>query len=509
MTTIAITVRGASEIVWTVTESDQGSREGTETMKLSRRRKETIDLLEGLLRNSTDVEQPATDLEKTLDGGVKLYGKLLSVVGHELFDLLFIDDLRREVAQALRDLDHQRIDRFRIKLCFTGPSGDWLARLPWEYARTPPEATGFNPKGTFLADAAELILSRQLKLTHWRSFNADWPVRVLLICSSPVLGGESGLAHVEAVRVVEKLRELQRQNVVTLEVLVDPPPPAFRGEDYGAEVTWDAYVRLAASFKPAIVHFIGHGQCAFGKGVLGFSEPNGDVDWVSDDDFTRVANACKQLKLVFLQACDSALPDPYVSFSGVAQTLAASGLPAVIGMQYRVQSSVANDFAVEFYAALLSRREPISFAVQAARNKLSGQRGPHRLAFGLPVLYLNQDAVLGPPREAYAPPAVAPSVDRGDQPRRELRCPRCQTQLEGLEQKVCLTCLLRLHCPEPGCQARYRDPLNGETCHNCMTPLRQVPYSTDAVEAVPTMGAGAAAPARAALAVLRGPDGGT
>jgi hypothetical protein len=42
-----------------------------------------------------------------------------------------------------------------------------------------------------------------------------------------------------------------------------------------------------------------------------------------------------------------------------------------------------------------------------------------------------------------------------------------------------------------------------------MTPLRQVPYSTDAVEAVPTMGAGAAAPARAALAVLRGPDGGT
>lgn len=510
LTTIDILVHNLA-VNWSVAaQGEDATQRRPLEMKLSKRRKETIDLLEGLLRLSTDVQQKATDLEKTIDGGEHLYGKLLNVVGHELFDLLFIDALRDEVSSAVDQMTNGEIERFRIKLCFTGTYEDWLSRLPWEYARTPPDDPSFNiKKGVFLSDAAELLLSRRLDLNRARSLKVhEWPVRVLLVCSSPADSGDDGLDQVEAVRVVEKLEALESKNVVKLKKLIEPPPPDFRGPEYKAKVTWEEYVSTAQSFKPTIVHFIGHGHCSFGAGALAFSQDNGEVDWVTDDEFTRVANNCKQLKLVFLQACKSALPDPYVSFSGVAQTLAASGLPAVIGMQYRVASAVANAFAVEFYDALLDKRRPISFAVQAARQKLSSGRGDDRLAFGLPVLYLSQDAVLGPPAATYGGQDRTGSVDRRDVTRNDLACPRCAAALDGLEQKVCLKCLLRLRCPEPGCEARYRDPVNDKTCFNCTAPVRQVAYSPDGIDEVVAGAQVDTAPARAALAVLWGSGAG-
>jgi hypothetical protein len=508
ITSIDILVHN-QQISWSVSSrGGEPKQQRPLEMRLSKRRKETVELLEGLLRHSTDVEQTATDLEKTLDGEEKLYGKLLNVIGHELFDLLFIDALRQEVSDALVALDDGDVDRFRIKLCFTGTFGDWLSRLPWEYARTPPDDPAFRHHGVFLADSAELLLSRRLELGHTRALKvSEWPVKVLLVCSSPVGGRDLGLDAVEAVRVVEKLKELESRGIVKLKELIEPPPPEFLDEDYKAGVTWDEYVKVAQTFKPSIVHFIGHGHCSFGNGALAFAEQNGDVDWVTDDEFTRVANTCKQLRLVFLQACKSALPDPYVSFSGVAQSLAASGVPAVIGMQYRVAASVANEFAVEFYEALLSQRWPISYAVQAARQKLTGQRSDDRLAFGLPVLYLSQDAVLGPPGELRGGPQRTSGVDRGDVDPQALRCPRCHAELDEPDQPVCLTCLLRLRCPEPGCGQRYRDPIGQDRCDRCKTPVRQVLYGDDEVDAVPTVAHGGTTPARAALAIVRGPRG--
>ncbi len=274
-------------------------------------------------------------------------------------------------------------------------------------------------------------------------------------------------------------------------------------------MTWDEFQRFVFAFQPEIIHFIGHGHCADGAGALAFAAESGEVDWVTDDEFARVANRSKALKLAFLQACKSALPDPYVSFSGVARTLAASGLPAVVGMQYRVTSSAANAFAVEFYDALLSRGLPISYAVQAARDELGEERGEERHAFGLPVLYLTQDAVLArPPGDPPSVPDRGTSVDRGDVPNVIVMCPRCEAELEGLQQKVCHRCALRLRCPEPDCGQRYADALNDRFCRNCTAPVRQIPYSRDAVDEVASVTSGGTTPARAALAVLRGPGGG-
>jgi hypothetical protein len=512
ITTIDIRVDG-SAIIWSLSDWRAGpeSKEPLQ-MSLGPRRKENIALLAGLLHDSTDVEQKATDLEKTVDReGAALYEKLLNVLGHELFDLLFIGDLRAAVGDALNDLIDDEIKRFRIKLCFTGSDAEWLARLPWEYARTPPGDKAFNPKGVFLSHIAELVLSRRLERAHFRGLRIkEWPVKVLLVCSSPPEAGEDELERVEAVRVVETLEELASRNLVRLEKLIEPEPPAPRGDEYRPRVTWREFSRAVARFQPVIVHFIGHGHCSDGAGELAFAdEISGEPDWVTDDEFARVADTSKPLRLVFLQACKSSLPDPYVSFSGVARTLAASGIPAVIGMQYRVTSSAANAFAAAFYDALLNRALPISFAVQAARQELAAERGADRRAHGLPVLYLAQDAVLRPPPAAESPGPDGPTtVDRRDDPRTAIRCPRCDVELEGLEQNVCQRCGLRLRCAEEDCGRRLVDPVNDRFCRNCTAEVRQVPFSPDAVDQVATVAHGGATPARAALAVLRGPGGG-
>jgi hypothetical protein len=326
--TIDITVSDRS-IIWGVGSRDAEVRSRTALeMRLTPRRKQTISLLAELIRTSTDVNLKRTDLEQTPAAGGKsmLYDNLLKVAGHELFDLLFVGDLRGELSDQLVALRDGECDRLRVKLCFTGNDQEWLAMLPWEYARTPPGDPDFDPKGEFLSEVAELLLSRRIELRRPRELGrGQWPLRVLLVCSSPARAGEQQLAPVSAVRIIEQLETLEAEGRIELRKLVEDDAPDRPVADFEPQVTCQAFKSLVQEFQPAIVHFIGHGQFD-GTGRLAFSDVDGTVDWVDEWALRKHINASKDLKLVFLQACESALPDPYVSFSGVARTLAASGV---------------------------------------------------------------------------------------------------------------------------------------------------------------------------------------
>jgi len=63
--------------------------------------------------------------------------------------------------------------------------------------------------------------------------------------------------------------------------------------------------------------------------------------------------------------------------------LMTAGVPAVIGMQYRISDDFANNFAVKFYAALLQRKDVVE-ALSVARAMLL------RSAWYSPALYLRQ-----------------------------------------------------------------------------------------------------------------------
>ncbi len=492
ISTLDINVEG-SVIQWSLDSEAQTAGH----LHLPERRRQMIDLLVSLLEQSTDVERAATDLEKTpgRNGQKMIYGDLLEVVGHELFDLLFPwgSHLRTKVFERLTWLADGEISRLRVKLCLRD---DWLARLPWEYARTPPEEQ-FDNDGQFLSQMAELLLSRRLAVGH-RDLGTTLPVPVLLVCSSPP--SDDTLLPVDAAPVLEKLEELQRAGYVTLESLVEDPRPERPTPGWEPRVTGSAFQRAIRDLQPQIVHFVGHGRCYSGAGELAFSDGNGRANWVCDKDIKRWLSGSKQLKLVFLQACESALPDPYVSFSGVARTLAAARVPAIIGMQYRVRSSTANAFAREFYDALLHRTLPISSAVQAGRQKLDEEsRGR---SFGLPVLYLGTDSSFLVP-QTRPRPAHMVAIDRHDSANVQ-DCPRCRTQLEQ-GTRVCTRCRLWLCCPNPTCRAPYADPIHNVFCGQCGEPLTQAPFAEDEVAGAPAeIDAG---PARGALSLLRGTGG--
>jgi hypothetical protein len=155
------------------------------------------------------------------------------------------------------------------------------------------------------------------------------------------------------------------------------------------------------------------------------------------------------LRLVFLQACESALADPRANISGVAMQLAHQNIPAVIAMQAKVQNGVANAFAAKVYS-MLSRRLPIDLAVKAGREEIGNIQGlseSQKLAFGVPVVYLsNYGGLFDRARDAVDPELLPP------------KCPCCLHPLNEAVRRdsICSRCQVTLRCKE--CERPLSDP---------------------------------------------------
>jgi hypothetical protein len=120
-----------------------------------------------------------------------------------------------------------------------------------------------------------------------------------------------------------------------------------------------------------VLHFMGHGDfdAETGEGVLVFEDGKGQSLPVSGQVLAESLKDSRWLRLVFLNACDTAqLPrrrgqDP---FSGVASALVLAGLPAVIAMQFPISDEAALVFSENFYTALAAGF-PVDAAAAEAR----------------------------------------------------------------------------------------------------------------------------------------------
>ena len=279
------------------------------------------------------------------------------------------------------------------------------------------------------------MLSRRLGIGSRPLGEDATPIRVLLVCASPTASSPGtasspavpALDAVHAGPMLQTLRNLERDGLIVLSTLIDDDPPVGDEipDDYAWQVTREAFGRCVRETNPVLIHFVGHGRCHGGTGQLAFSKPNGHVDWVEDDQFAQMATALPSLKAIFLQACESAaLPDPYIGFSGIAAKLAGEGIPAVIGMQYRVAAPVADSFAEAFYTSL-AREDAADLAVKAGRDALSGD--PQRwkqLSFGLPVLYLSAYEAIAHRGASWADKTLATADGNGGRDWQG-HCPYC------------------------------------------------------------------------------------
>jgi hypothetical protein len=419
--------------------------------------------------------------------------ELIRILGEHLYYVLFKGEILEKLDIGLHG------NFLRVELEFE--DDDEAASWPWEYLYRPKDQT--LESDAFLVQIAQLVLNRRLYLKNAPpiSLGVTKPVKLLLVVSRPTNEGE-----VVYDMILEKIKELhEKRHVIDSRVLIDyldrddPEPP----NPDSLKATADKFKKLVDDFHPNIIHFIGHGQRSGKHGQIAFLDDNGRSQWIDDDEFADIATQHKdELKLVFLQACDSA----HNSISGMTQRLAYKNIPAVIAMQYKIGSNIANIFARGFYDAL-AEGKAVDMAVKAGRHAIKAQKDeelPH--AFGLPVLYLSSyDSFISnesvytsrptSPGQIAAPNwYTCPNCNK-DQPKQNsciqcrliFKCIYCGMDFDSPNDKElfycgsCAECVRCLKCKE---QLRKVD-MGFELCMNC----RNIKEQDRAVDSRPIAGA--------------------
>lgn len=136
-----------------------------------------------------------------------------------------------------------------------------------------------------------------------------------------------------------------------------------------------------------ILHFIGHGtrDSATGQALLFFEDGQGRAQPLGPAALADLLRPF-DLKLVYLNGCETAALSSFDLTQGFAPALMAAGTPAVIGLQVAVWDRVARQVAQDFYAALADN-QPVDQALLSARQ-LAGSEPLQEASMAFPVCYL-------------------------------------------------------------------------------------------------------------------------
>ena len=136
-----------------------------------------------------------------------------------------------------------------------------------------------------------------------------------------------------------------------------------------------------------ILHYIGHG--AFdGEGMLFLRGEDGMKKPLRGSDLASMLRRARNLRFVFLNACETALTsnlDGRNPFAGVASALVDNGVPAVLAMQAPIPDKAAIDFSHDVYNHL-AQGGTLEEAVTHGRSGLHS-RNPQSAWWSVPVFF--------------------------------------------------------------------------------------------------------------------------
>lgn len=137
-------------------------------------------------------------------------------------------------------------------------------------------------------------------------------------------------------------------------------------------------------FDPHILYFLCHGGFKGKDGVLRLEDGE-----LSAHDLYLLLRKGKNIKLVFLNACESAVPGIGAdnSLMGIGPRLVLRGIPAVIAMQFPIPYETATAFAHEFFRLFLVEAQPIDVAIAEARVE-AYFTDKTRAHWAIPVLFM-------------------------------------------------------------------------------------------------------------------------
>lgn len=329
-------------------------------------------------------------------------------LGGPLFESVFSEDLMLAWSRS-QDVTRAAGEGLRLRLRLTdAPS---IAGLPWEllYDRR---------SNGYIAQSERTPVVRYLEVPHPpRPLMVDGALRILVVISSPTDLPELDV-EAEWRRVQDALAVKVGQGTVRIDRL---PAPTI-----GALSTW------LRTNDVHILHFIGHGDYdeRIQDGVLYFCDKYGRSSKVAPSVLGPFLHDHDPLRLVLLNACQSARVDAKDPFSGMAQGLVQQDVTAVVAMQFPISDGAAVAFTGEFYSAVADGIPVDQAATWARKGLLADYPGE----WATPVLFLRApdgrvfdhivaetvaQAVAAPVAEPVAQPVVEPVAEPDPQPAAE------------------------------------------------------------------------------------------
>lgn len=283
--------------------------------------------------------------------------------GDDLSQTLLAGDVRILFAKCREKAREQGAD-LRV---LVNPDGPRVSRIPWEFVVDP------DRLDDYLALRVPVARSPHL-MEPVAPLRFQPPLRVLGVLARP-----ADLPALDAERERADLtRALSRlsSDMVQIKWL-----PGDRWSDLAEEIR---------SRPWHVLHFVGHGGFDEDSqsGYLELSDDDGNARPILATDLGRLVADNPDLRLVVLNACESAVTGAEGFFSSTAAKLMREGVPAVVAMQYEITDDAALAFSSSFYECL-ARGMPVDRAVMLARESV--KMTMRSLEWATPVLFLASD----------------------------------------------------------------------------------------------------------------------
>jgi tetratricopeptide (TPR) repeat protein len=325
-----------------------------------------------LRRDSVELTLTLGALAKAATSGEKPERDLHVEFGQRIYNLVFGGAIG-ECWQARRGSVGR--NPLALVLRIDPESARFLQRIPWEY----------------LHDGKDFLS------TNWRTPVYRLPVNVSPIDFEPLKEALRLLVVIAAplgLNEDEVLNFAREEDLILAATSQARKTGKLRVEfaPNGSLETLEQYLR---EYNPYLLHFLGHGvfMDSADSGVLLMETKDGHRREVWNKDFTEaLLKNGRDLRGVFLSACQSAVAPRADGFADLASRLLEEGIPAVTAMQYSVLNISAMAFGAAFYNGI-AEGKLIEDAFTDARQALQ-TTSPNNLDFATPVLFLSDSNCL-------------------------------------------------------------------------------------------------------------------
>lgn len=307
---------------------------------------------------------------RSVPGSPRVQGNLsdtVQTIGRRLFDALFAEDVKVAFLSSAQIASNQGAGlRIRLRLNDVPE----LADVPWELAHDGQD---------FMLLSNQRALVRYLELPQAiKPLPVNPPLRALVILASPRDYPPLDVTG-EWARLNDALADVISTGLFEIEMLERATPG-----DLQTKLRQNEY---------HILHFSGHGEFNASapeetQSALVFQDESGAGQRVDALALARLLRDHASLRLVVLNACETAQASTRNAFTGAAQTLMRQTIPAVIAMQFPITDDAAQVFAKTLYGALADRYS-IDGALGETRIALASSSDS--LEWATPVLFTRVD----------------------------------------------------------------------------------------------------------------------